>query len=63
MCSSVFRRREKVLFCLQEKRPGALLFQEKGSGALLFSEKRKLVLYCSCFQEKGTGALLFSVEG
>ena len=53
MCSTVFRRQERVHYC----------YQEKESGALLLSRRRKLVLYCSCFREKGTGALLFSGEG
>ena len=50
MCSTLFRRRELVHYCSQEKETGVLLFK-------LF-KGRNLMLYCS--QEKETGALLFS---
>ena len=51
-CSTVFRRRDLVLKCSQEKE----------TGALLLSRRTKLVLYCSCFQKKGDGAVLYSGE-
>ena len=34
MFSIVFRRREHVHYCYQEKEAGALMFQEKGSTTL-----------------------------
>ena len=50
MCCTVFRRKDMVLFCSQEKE----------TGSLLFSRRRKLVHYC--YQEKETGAVLFLGE-
>ena len=49
-CSTVFRRRDLVLYCSQENE----------TGALMFSRKRKLVHYC--YQEKETGNVLFLGE-
>ena len=50
MCCTVFRRKDMVLFCSQEKE----------TGSLLFSRRRKLVHYC--YQEKETGTVLFLGE-
>ena len=69
MCSTVFRRREQVQYCSQEKETGALLFSGEEIWCSKLSTRegnwcstdlwgKKLVLYC--FQEKETGVVQFS---
>ena len=50
-CTTVLRRRKKVLYC----------FQDKGSGAILFSGEGN---WCTTvLKEKETGTILFLGEG
>ena len=56
MCTTLFRRREYVHYCYQEKKTGALLFLGEGNWCTTVLRRRKQVLNCS--QEKETGASL-----
>ena len=45
-CNTVFRRRELVHNCYEEKETCALLFLEEGNRYTAVIRRRKLVLYC-----------------
>ena len=70
-CSTVFRRKELVHYCSQEKGTGALLIAGEGNWCSTVFRRKKLEPYCSqgeghwCttfLKEKDTGARLFSRE-
>ena len=72
-CSTVFRRKDQVLYSSQEKETGVLLFSVEGNMCYIVFRRREHV-HCTLllseketgallFQEKGSGALLFSGEG
>ena len=60
-CSTVYRRRDLVLYCSQEKETGELLFSGEGNMFSIVFRRREHVHYC--YQEKETGALMFQEKG
>ena len=53
MCSTLFRRRDSVHYCYQEKKTGALLFSGEGNWCTSVLRRRKQVFYSFNFLREG----------